>query len=195
MAANRRACQAARAFAPRGEVAAGRVVAGKAEAHGHDGDAALVVELLGRKLQPGAQPIAGRIGEGRAGGVHAHAWRLARDADARGRARAQHRARLVRQLAALRGRRGRCGSRGSRQPDGPARGRLRATPAPAQTSSTRPSSARTTRGSFTSPRRASIGVGHVREQDAPGADAVELGGNRASSSCGSAARPRTGSIP
>ena len=48
-----------RAFPARRQVAAGRVVAGKAEAHGHDGDAALVVELLGRELQPGPQAVAG----------------------------------------------------------------------------------------------------------------------------------------
>ena len=194
MAANRRCVPGRRAFAPRRQVAAGGIVARKAEAHRHDGDAALVVEFLAASAAASPQPVAGGIGEGRAGGVHAHARRLAEDADARGRARPQHGARLVRQRCSVgrvaadaAGARSRATSR--------AQSLICRSPPLAHTSSTRPSSASTTRGSFTSPRRASMRIGHVREHDALGADAVELRSRSSSSSCGSAARPRTGSIP
>ena len=51
-----------RAFAPRRQVAAGRIMAGKAEAHGHDGDAPLVVELLAAdaRARRAADPRRGR---------------------------------------------------------------------------------------------------------------------------------------
>ena len=45
-AANNRRCHNARAFAPRRQVGALRVLAGKAEPHRHDGEPSLVVEFL-----------------------------------------------------------------------------------------------------------------------------------------------------
>src|SRR5262249_52294856 len=73
-----------------------------AEAHGHNGDAAHIVKLLGPEREPPSQAISRGIREGNARGVHAHTGRLAADANGRACTRPQHRPRLVRQWRALR---------------------------------------------------------------------------------------------
>ena len=138
------------ALPPRRQVASGRVVAGKAEPHGHDGDPALVVELLWSYPEPGPQPVAGGVREGLAGGMDAHAGRLAADAQACRGARAKDRPRVMGQRRSVR----RIDTDAARPHLAHQPGKLGRSPA--HTSSTRPSSASTTRGSFTSPRRASI---------------------------------------
>jgi len=86
------------AFAPRRQVGAAVVLAGKAKAHRHDRDPCRVVKLLVGHAEPAAEPHAGLIGVGHAGGMHARARRLAGDQDARRYARAKDRAGLVGKL-------------------------------------------------------------------------------------------------
>ena len=89
-----------RAFPARRQVGAARIQSRKAEAHRHDRDPACVIE--GRRIDahPVAEAIAGRIGEGPAGGVDAGPRRLAGDADGRGRRYLEDRSRFVRQRLA-----------------------------------------------------------------------------------------------
>src|SRR5437870_586864 len=89
------------AFPARGQVSARAIMAGEAESHGHDGDPFLIVELLPGQAEPAAQAVAGRVAEGDARGVHAHAGRLAADADAGRGALAQDRVRRMRQRGAF----------------------------------------------------------------------------------------------
>jgi hypothetical protein len=83
------------ALPPRRQVAAGCVVAGKAKPHGHDGDPALVVELLWSYPEPRPQSVAGRVCEGLAGGVDAYAGGLAADTQACRGAGAKDRPRVM----------------------------------------------------------------------------------------------------
>src|SRR5262245_10626753 len=88
------------AFGPRWQVAAAGIVAGKTKAHGHDGNAVLIVEFRRRQSKPAAQAVAGGIAERHPRGMHANAGCLAADDEARRRARPQHRSRLMRQWRA-----------------------------------------------------------------------------------------------
>src|SRR5690606_9862880 len=87
------------AFGARRQVSALGVLAGKAEAHGDDGELRGVVELLARHPHPVAQAVARAVVEGKARGMYAGARRLAGDADPRGGREARDGARLVRQRA------------------------------------------------------------------------------------------------
>ena len=84
------------AFAARRQVSARSVVAGKAEAHRRNANAARIVEGLPVHLQPGPQAVAGRVVERQAGLVDPKAGRLAGDQKARRRRHPQDRARIVR---------------------------------------------------------------------------------------------------
>jgi hypothetical protein len=77
------------------DVPARRVVAREAEAHGDDGHAGLVVELVLADPHPLAQAHARRVHEGLAAQVGAHARRLGRDEKPRAGAEPHHGARLV----------------------------------------------------------------------------------------------------
>src|SRR4051794_22825160 len=85
------------AFAAWRQVGTDRILAGKAEAHRHYRDTALVVEGLAVDAHPVAQAIARPVGEGDAALVDAGSRRLAGKAERGGRGGAQHRPRLVRQ--------------------------------------------------------------------------------------------------
>src|SRR3546814_13652907 len=87
-----------RALPARRAVAAVGVDARIAEAHRHDGDAALVVERLAPDLQPVAQAVARAVVPGNAGLVHAGAGCLADDQQFRAGRSAHHGARSQRQL-------------------------------------------------------------------------------------------------
>ena len=140
------------AFAARRKIGTARILAGIAKAHGHDRDAAHVVELFCRHAHPVPQPLARRIAEGNAGGVHARARRLPHNCEPRAAADAQNGARLVRERGT--------GGRLHAKPTGAdliqqaieARGHALL----AQMSSVMPSSARRTLGSRTCARCASI---------------------------------------
>ena len=96
----RSGCQSRAHSLSRRQVGALLVLPGKAEAHRDDGDAILVVEFLRGHAHPVAQAVAGGIGEGNAGGVHARARRLAAHGEPSLAADPQHRARLMRQRLA-----------------------------------------------------------------------------------------------
>lgn len=81
-----------RAFAPRRQIAA-RPAAGIAQAHRHDRNASLVVEVLGVDAHPVAQSFAAAVIPRDTARVHPRTRRLANDEDARPRARLQHGAR------------------------------------------------------------------------------------------------------
>ena len=106
--------------------------------------------------------------------MHPHARRLAADAEPRGRARPQHRARLVRQRRARRAHRGRCGRRAISR-SRPASCRSDA----AHTSRTSPSSASTHAGIVDVAAPGQHAGRHMREHHALGADAIEFGGDLA----------------
>ena len=91
-----------RAGAPGGGADGGRrqvgalgVVAGEAEGHGQDGEAAAVVEGVAVDAEPVAEAVAGGVVEGAAERVHAGAGGLAAEEDRRGRREPGHRPRRV----------------------------------------------------------------------------------------------------
>jgi hypothetical protein len=92
------------AFATWRQVAALRVKAGEAEAHGHDGDDLRIVENVLADAEPAAQADAGTVGIGTTGSMDSNPRRLAGDANARGGRDLEDGPRLMREAGAISGR-------------------------------------------------------------------------------------------